>query len=280
MSHPITHSSTRRRASRAAARALGLAVVLLIGGSPAAASEDAVAGSAALEGPTWRLVSLPGHDTGFLAAVSDGVTVQLSGGALQAFAGCNRMRGAYTVDGDRVTFGPMAGTLMACPPPLGDVENAVSRALTGTQRFAVAGDTLTLVSAAGETMTFPRQPPPRLDGTSWTVTGFNNGRQAVTSPLADTTLTLAFRDGRVYGDAGCNGFNASYTRDGERLTIGRVATTRKACAQKGVMEQERQFVAALESVTTWAIDHGMLDLHRADGERALTAKRREPAPGS
>ena len=239
----------------------------------------APAGSA-LEGPTWRLASLPGHDAAFLAAVPDGVTVQLSAGTLQVFAGCNRMRGGYTIAGDRVTFGPMAGTLMACPPPLGDVENAVAHALTGTQRFTVAGDALTLVSAAGETLSFTKVPPPELDGTNWTITGFNNGRQAVVSPLGDTTLTLSFRDGRVSGFAGCNGFNGAYTRDGDRLSIGPLATTRKACAGKGVMEQEQQLVAALESVTTWAIDHGMLDLHRGDGERALTAKRTEPAPGS
>ena len=185
---------------------------------------------AALEGPTWRLASLPGHDAAFLAAVPDGVTVQLAAGAMQVFAGCNRMRGGYTVAGDRVTFGPMAGTLMACPPPLGDVENAVTRALTGTQRFTVTGDALTLVSDADGTLTFAKLPPPRLDGTSWTVTGFNNGRQAVVSPLTGTTLTLAFRDGRVSGFAGCNEFQGTYTRDGDRLTIGRLATTRKACA--------------------------------------------------
>ena len=100
------------------------------------------------------------------------------------------------------------------------------------------------------------------------------------SPLGDTTLTLSFRDGRVFGFVGCNGFNGAYTRDGDRLSIGPLATTRKACTGKGVMEQEQQLVAALESVTAWAIDRGMLDLHRGDGERALTAKRMESAPGS
>lgn len=235
---------------------------------------------AALEGATWRLASLPGHDAAFLAAVPDGVTVRFAAGALQVFAGCNRLRGGYTIDGDRVTFGPMAGTLMACPPPLGDVENAVAHALTGTQRFTVAGDALTLVPDTGGALTFAKLPPPRLDGTSWTVTGFNNGRQAVVSPLTGTTLTLAFRDGRVSGFAGCNDFHGTYTRDGDRLTIGRLATTRKACAGEGVMAQEQQLVAALESVTTWAIDHGMLDLHRGDGERALTADRSEPTPRS
>lgn len=245
-----------------------------------AGSAGGAAPAAALEGPTWRLTSLPGRDAAFLAAVPDGVTVVFAAGAVQAFAGCNRLRGSFTIDGDRLTFAPMAGTAMACPPPVGAVEDAVVRALAGTQRFAVAGDTLRLVSAGGDTIAFARIPPPQLDGTSWTVTGFNNGRQAVVSPLTGTTLTLSFRDGRVSGDAGCNSFHASYTHEGDRLTIGRIATTRKACGAEGVMEQERQLVAALEAVTTWAIERDQLDLHRGDGERALTATRSGSAPGA
>lgn len=259
-------------------RAIGFAICLLAAAAPAGAVPGSAASAAAIEGTTWRLASLPGHDAAFLAAVPDGVTVRFEGGALQAFAGCNRLRGGYTVAGDRLTLGPMAGTMMACPPPVGDVEDAVVRALTGTQRFAVAGDTLTLTSDAGSALAFTKVPPPVLDGTSWIVTGFNNGRQAVVSPLTDTVLTLSFRDGRVSGDAGCNTFGGTYTLDGDRLAIGRLATTRKACPGKGVMEQERQYVAALEAVTTWTIDRGLLDLHRGDGERALTAKRSDPAP--
>ena len=37
------------------------------------------------------------------------------------------------------------------------------------------------------------------------------------------------------------------------------------------MQQEREFLAALESARVWAIDGGMLDVHRADGERVLNA---------
>lgn len=259
-------------------RAIGFALCMLAAATPAGAGDGPPAIAAAIEGATWRLASLPGHDAAFLAAVPEGVTVRFADGALQAFAGCNRMRGAYTVAGDRLTLGPMAGTMMACPPPIAEVENAVVRALAGTQRFAVAGDTLTLTSDTGSTLVFTRIPKPVLDGTSWTVTGFNNGRQAVVSPLPDTVLTLSFRDGRVSGDAGCNTFVGTYTLDGDRLAVGRLATTRKACPGKGVMEQERQYVAALEGVTAWTIDRGLLDLHRGDGERALTAKRSDPAP--
>jgi len=37
------------------------------------------------------------------------------------------------------------------------------------------------------------------------------------------------------------------------------------------MEQGRQFLAAIESTTTWTIGRGMLDLHRADCEGVLLA---------
>src|SRR5262249_61935291 len=116
-------------------------------------------------------------------------------------------------------------------------------------------------------------PPPRLEGIPWKVTGFNTGRQAVVSPLIGPPLPLSFSDGSIVGHAGCNRFRAAYSRDGNRLVVGPVAATRKFCAKKGVMQQEREFLAAIESATTWAIERNMLDLHRADGERVLQASK-------
>jgi heat shock protein HslJ len=40
------------------------------------------------------------------------------------------------------------------------------------------------------------------------------------------------------------------------------------------MAQEREFLAALHSATLWTIRRGLLDMHRADGARALTARPR------
>src|SRR5262249_5783130 len=106
-------------------------------------------------------------------------------------------------------------------------------------------------------------------------TDFNNGRHAVVSLLSGTSISLAFAGGTVTGTAGCNSFRAPYKRDGGSLTIGPVIATRKHCDGKGVMAQEHAFLAALESTTTWAIERALLDLHRADGERVLTARRKE-----
>jgi len=243
----------------------------------AAAAVAPDAAPAAIEGPVWRLTSLRGTDAKALAALRQAVTARFESGRMQGFGGCNQLVGSYTVDGDRVTIPALAGTMMACPPPVMAVEDAFKKALAGMLRFAVADGRLSLTAGADAEpiLVFAAAPPPRIEDVAWEVSGFNNGRHAVVSPLIGTTLTLSFQGGSVVGQAGCNSFRARYTREGNRLTIGSAAATRKRCDGKGVLQQEREFLAALASTTTWAIDRDMLDLHRADGERVLLAHRAE-----
>jgi heat shock protein HslJ len=89
--------------------------------------------------------------------------------------------------------------------------------------------------------------------------------------LLGTQLSIAFKDGKVSGSSGCNSFHGPFKAEGKAISIGPLATTRKLCSAEGVMAQEREFIAALQTATTWAIDRGMLDVHRQDGERVLTA---------
>nr|WP_096335660.1 META domain-containing protein [Pseudomonas alkylphenolica] len=73
-------------------------------------------------------------------------------------------------------------------------------------------------------------------------------------PLMDyshLTLTLA-EDGRAYGNAGCNHWFAPYQLDGDKLSFGKVGSTRKLCAP-ALMEQEKRFLQALETVQRWDI---------------------------
>ncbi len=81
---------------------------------------------------------------------------------------------------------------------------------------------------------------------------------------------MSFEDGQVAGSAGCNRFHGSYSTEGGKLTVGPLATTRRAC-EESLMTQEREFLAALASAVTWSIDGNVLDMHRADGERAIWA---------
>jgi len=67
-------------------------------------------------------------------------------------------------------------------------------------------------------------------------------------------VTLEFNDdGRVSGHASCNRYSASYTRDGNTLTIGPTATTRMACPP-ALTNQEQVFLAALARVRRFEID--------------------------
>ena len=96
------------------------------------------------------------------------------------------------------------------------------------------------------------------------MTAYNNGKQAVVSGVADTEVTAVFgADGQLSGSAGCNRYNAPYTVDGDKITIGAPATTRMMCPQP-IMEQEAQYLAAIQLAATYNVQGTRLDLRSAE----------------
>jgi heat shock protein HslJ len=223
-----------------------------------------------LEGVSWRLTGLPGSDAEALSALPRPALTRFEAGRIWGFSGCNNFTGSYTLEADRVMLGQLAGTLMACPEPASWIESTFRAAFAGTLRYAFDGRRLSLTAASGEVLTFEPEPEPRLEGVTWEVTGFNNNRHAVVSPVAGSRISFSFNDGTVAGTAGCNNFRASYSTQGSSIKIGPAATTRRACADE-LMVQEREFLAALESAVKWGIEGNVLDMHRADQERAIWA---------
>ena len=63
--------------------------------------------------------------------------------------------------------------------------------------------------------------------------------------------------------------DGSYTLDGDKVTIGPLATTRKACEQ-AVMDQETAFLAALQTPATVEQNGGVVTLRAADGATQVT----------
>jgi heat shock protein HslJ len=226
--------------------------------------------SAALEGAVWRLTELPGVEPATLAGLSRPVTMRLESGRLAGFSGCNNFTGGYRPGDDGLAIGPVASTQMACPEPGSSIESAFQSALSGTWRYTMDGDALAVTTASGATLRFRREPPPQLAGVDWKVTSFNNNRHAVVGVLGESSITISFKDGQVAGSAGCNRFHGTYATEGSKIDIGPLATTRRAC-EPPLMTQEREFLAALASAVAWSLDGNVLDMHRADGERAIWA---------
>jgi len=108
-----------------------------------------------------------------------------------------------------------------------------------------------------------------LTGTDWHVEDI-----AGAGLIDGARVTLAFDlRGRVFGSSGCNTWFSGYALTGEGLDIGPAASTRMACAP-ALMEQETQFLAALEGIAGFDIDAtGALRLLSGDGTTLITARR-------
>lgn len=70
-------------------------------------------------------------------------------GKVSGTGGCNRYMGTATVKGDAITFGPMAGTRMACTPAVMDQENKFHAALETVRSWRVAQGKLFLRDESG-----------------------------------------------------------------------------------------------------------------------------------
>jgi heat shock protein HslJ len=238
----------------------------------AALAADPAVGSAAepgkLDGTSWVLSELPGR------AIVQGSSVTLSfeGGRVSGTDGCNRYTSPYSLDGSKLRIEPnAAATLMACAPDLTNQATAFRAALANATAYRMESGKLTLLSRDGSVAAVFAAQNESLTGTSWSVSGLNNGRQGVVSVLPGSSLTMEFAaDGKLSGSAGCNRFHASYTREGAKLSIGAVAATRRQCEQPaGAMEQEQQFLKALQTVTTVRAEGDRLELRAADGALAV-----------
>ncbi len=158
-----------------------------------------------IQGPVWRLTALRGLDAGLLPSGPQSVTAQFEHGRVSGFSGCNRYFGPYSIKDGQLVVGNLAGSMMACSGPAMQIENALHRAFSGSFKPLLEGDRLTLVAADGQpALSFQAAPKATLEGLSTTVSGFNNGRQAVVSPKSDTTIKISFENGIVRGYAGCN----------------------------------------------------------------------------
>lgn len=238
-------------------------------------SYDEVA-PAPLEGTLWQLVSYNGGQQAMKGVLPETrITALFENGTVGGSAGCNNYSGPYEVSGNQISIGPLAGTMKMCNSPEGIMEQeaAYQTALQSAASYRIIASRLELISGNGElAAVFSVAESVTLEDTPWTVVSYNNGRGGVVSVIIGTELTMQFVDGTVGGSAGCNNYNASYETDGDQITIGPAATTRKMCAEpEGIMEQEAEFLAALESVATYFIDGDTMDMHREDGARALTA---------
>jgi copper homeostasis protein (lipoprotein) len=105
--------------------------------------------SAPLENTYWKLTRLGGKPVSVAAKqrephfVFDNKTKRIAGSG-----GCNRFTGTYQQNGDRLTFGKMAMTFMACPEGM-ETERGFTAALEQVGSWKILGEHLELYDGSG-----------------------------------------------------------------------------------------------------------------------------------
>jgi heat shock protein HslJ len=187
--------------------------------------------------------------------------------------GCNSFSGTYQADGAKLSFGPLAGTKMACGAPADDVARKVTAALARVRSYERTDGALRMKDAGGATVLRYTAARSGVEG-DWTVISVLYD-DAIRSVLADTHLTATFSpDGTLSGDTGCNRFHGDYTLDGKQLQVGALSATKEACPSSDASQQEAGYLAALESAVRIEQAGPELRLLNAKGQMAVTLTRR------
>jgi heat shock protein HslJ len=101
-----------------------------------------------------------------------------------------------------------------------------------------------------------------IQGTAWVAEEIG-GKGVIGDP--QSTL-IFFEDGEVSGSGACNRYMATFQIEGDRIAIAHLSTTKMACPE-AVMDQENRFLLALAQAERIELtDDGFLVLYPTEGE--------------
>jgi heat shock protein HslJ len=201
-----------------------------------------------LDGTSWRATELAGKRTPKQDPKSE-AHLQFQAGRVYGSDGCNRVTGSYQLNGDRVTFGQMAATQIACLNTSG-IEVPFRNALKNASRLSVAGDRLELFDAAGTRLAmFVAARPPLasvpssgLAGTSWQLVKFQSSDDTTLTPDDRANYTIEFAaDGQLFARLDCNrGVGTWKSTASGQIEFSPLALTRAQCPAGSLHDQIAQ----------------------------------------
>ncbi|HID51656.1 MAG TPA: META domain-containing protein, partial [Anaerolineae bacterium] len=240
-------------------------------------------GEAPLTGTTWRLVSYGSPDD--LVDVVEGTAVTAvfapetdTSGTVAGNATCNQYTTSYTLDGNNISFSPVAGTRMACAIGA-EQESTYLAALESAQTYEIFGANMQITYDGGV-----------LNYTSLNLPLENVLWQAVIvagQPVPEgVEITALFEPGEtagagvVGGNAGCNNYNTSYTFADNSLTINSpMAMTQALCPDEALNQLEQSYVSTLQTAESYEIFGDQLLVQGPNGDIQYAANR-EPLEGT
>jgi heat shock protein HslJ len=224
----------------------------------------AVPSAASLAG-RWFVADASGVDG---RALVDGtqLTMRFTAEELSASAGCNTLTASYRIDESATLVVDQIGaTAMGCDAPRHQQDEWLSSFLQSRPTVAIEAATLVLSGGSARITLTDREvadPDRSLEGGVWTLTGVISG-MTVAHSLVARPATLAFVEGRLSVDTGCNSGSAAYELAGDTVTVQPLALTRMMC-DEATMQQEQAVVGVLAGPMTVTIEAAELTLMNGD----------------
>jgi heat shock protein HslJ len=221
----------------------------------------------------WLLNELNGKE------LIEGTTITAQfddAGRVSGTSGCNNYNTTYEVDGNQITFGEQSAlTMMACPEPIMGQEREYLMVLSETTNFEITDEQLVFKDENGVELARFDAVDQSLEGSNWQVLSYNNGRGGVTSLIIGTEITANFgADNQLSGNSGCNSYFGQYETEDANIKISGVGSTEMACLEpEGVMDQEQEYLAALEIADTYKIEGLTMEMRTADGALVASFQR-------
>ncbi|VAX26479.1 hypothetical protein MNBD_IGNAVI01-1311 [hydrothermal vent metagenome] len=100
--------------------------------------------TANLKNTYWKLLEINGEEIKIPSDVREPhFILRTDGKAVKGFGGCNNFMGSYKVNGNKIEFGPMAGTRKFCKETM-EIENAFMKVFSEANNYKIFGEQLEL----------------------------------------------------------------------------------------------------------------------------------------
>jgi len=120
-----------------------------------------------------------------------------------------------------------------------------------------------------------QQPVDTLTGVTWHLLSYGPiAAPTALIPGTEANLLLDASSLQFSGLAGCNRFSGSYALSGDKITLGRIAMTKRLCpTPEGLGAQESAVAQALSGAKTYGFENGDLVLRYSTGESLRFSKK-------
>ena len=130
------------------------------------------------------------------------------------------------------------------------------------------------LSACGATPVPTVNPGAALRDATWTLVYMGAPADQATALTKYNNITALFgADGRLTGKGGCNTYMGGYTLDDSRLTVTPLASTKMACPDGNIMQQEQMYLGALQKGGTVTVSGNGLRILFDNGAGVLVFTR-------